>query len=213
MTLNLRLRSLLLCLYLGLASGAHAGAFEDFFQAITVDNASGVKGLLERGFDANAVDEKGQHALFLALRGEAYRVAEVLLIHPGVKLDASNAAGETALMMAALRGQLDWMRKLLERGAAVHKEGWSPLHYAATGPSAAAVRLLLDRGAPIEAMSPNRTTPLMMAAQYGSEESVELLRLRGATLGAKNDRGLTAADFAKLGGREALSSKLAAGVR
>ena len=213
MALNLRLRSLLLCLWLGLASAAQAGAFEDFFQAVSVDNASGVKTLLDRGFDANAVDEKGQRALYLALRGEAFRVAEVLLMHPGINVDANNGAGETALMMAALRGQLDWMRRLLERGAAVHKDGWSPLHYAATGPSAVAVRLLLDRGAPVEAMSPNRTTPLMMAAQYGSEESVELLRLRGATLGAKNDRGLTAADFAKLGGREALSSKLAAGVR
>ena len=213
MTLNLRLRSLLLCLCLGLSGTVQAGAFDDFFQAVAVDNASGVKGLLDRGFDANAVDEKGQHPLYLALRGEAFRVAEVLLIHPGTKLDASNLAGETALMMAALRGQLDWMRRLLERGAAVHKEGWSPLHYAATGPSAAAVRLLLDRGAPAEATSPNRTTPLMMAAQYGSEEAVELLLLRGATLIAKNDRGLTAADFARLGGREALSSKLAAGVR
>ena len=213
MALNLRLRSLLLCLWLGLASAAQAGAFEDFFQAVSVDNASGVKTLLDRGFDPNAVDEKGQRALYLALRGEAFRVAEVLLMHPGINVDANNGAGETALMMAALRGQLDWMRRLLERGAAVHKDGWSPLHYAATGPSAVAVRLLLDRGAPVEAMSPNRTTPLMMAAQYGSEESVELLRLRGATLGAKNDRGLAAADFAKLGGREALSSKLAAGVR
>lgn len=213
MALNLRRRSLLLCLWLGLASAAQAGAFEDFFQAVAVDNASGVKTLLDRGFDANAVDEKGQRALYLALRGEAFRVAEVLLMHPGINVDANNGAGETALMMAALRGQLDWMRRLLERGAAVHKDGWSPLHYAATGPSAVAVRLLLDRGAPVEAMSPNRTTPLMMAAQYGSEESVELLRLRGATLGAKNDHGLAAADFAKLGGREALSSKLAAGVR
>ncbi len=213
MALNLRLRSLLLCVWLGLAGAAQAGAFEDFFQAVAVDNASGLKSLLERGFDANAIDEKGQHALYLALRGEAFRVAEVLLMHPGIKLDASNAAGETALMMAALRGQLDWMRRLLDRGAVVHKEGWSALHYAATGPSAAAVRLLLDRGAPIDAASPNRSTPLMMAAQYGSEESVELLRLRGATLSAKNDRGLTAADFARLGGREALGKMLAAGAR
>ena len=187
---------------------AHAGSFEDFFSAVATDNAATVKVLLERGFDANAPDEKGQQALFLALRAEAFKVAAVLLTHPGIKLDVSNAAGETALMMAALRGQTDWARKLIERGAAVHKEGWSPLHYAATGPATPLVLLLLDRGATIDALSPNRTTPLMMAAQYGGEASVDLLLSRGASLRARNDHGLAAADFARLGGRDALAAKL-----
>lgn len=190
-------------------SAAHAGSFEDFFSAVAIDDAATVKVLLDRGFDANAPDEKGQQALFLALRGEAFKVAAVLLAHPGIKLDVNNAAGETALMMAALRGQIDWARKLIERGAAVHKEGWSPLHYAATGPATPVVLLLLDHGAAIDARSPNRTTPLMMAAQYGSEASVDLLLSRGASLRARNDRGLAAVDFARLGGRDVLATRLA----
>jgi ankyrin repeat protein len=100
------------------------------------------------------------------------------------------------------------MRKLLDRGAQVDKTGWSPLHYAATGPDAAAVRLLLERGAAIEAASPNRTTPLMMAAQYGPEASVEALLQRGADAKARNDRGLNAADFARQAGRAALAARL-----
>ena len=102
-------------------------------------------------------------------------------------------------MMAALRGQLDWARRLLERGAKVHQAGWSPLHYAATGPEPKIVALLLDRGAPIDAPSPNRTTPLMMAARYGAEASVDLLLARGADKRLRNDRDLDAARLCRAG--------------
>jgi ankyrin repeat protein len=50
----------------------------------------------------------------------------------------------------------------------------------------------------------------MMAAQYGSEASVELLLSRGADPKARNDRGLGAADFARLGQRDALAARLEA---
>jgi ankyrin repeat protein len=75
------------------------------------------------------------------------------------------------------------------------------------------VKLLLDRGAPIDAGSPNGSTALMMAAQYGSEASVELLLSRGADAKIKNDRGLTAGDFARLAKRETLAAKLDRGGR
>ena len=111
-------------------------------------------------------------------------------------------------MMAALRGNLDWIARLLERGAALNRPGWTPLHYAATGPSTAAVRMLLDRGALIDAASPNRSTPLMMAARYGPEESAELLLARRASRELRNDKGMTAADFARSAGRDSLGKTL-----
>jgi len=37
-------------------------------------------------------------------------------------------------MMAALRGSLEWTQRLIERGAAINRDGWTPLHYAASGP-------------------------------------------------------------------------------
>jgi hypothetical protein len=70
------------------------------------------------------------------------------------------------------------------------------------------VALLLDKGAPVDARSPNGTTPLMMAARYGAEPSVDLLLQRGADPKLKNDRQLSAADFARQGGREALAQRL-----
>jgi ankyrin repeat protein len=76
-----------------------------------------------------------------------------------VDIDAANANGETPLMMAAMRGQVAWVQRLLERGAKVNREGWTPLHYAAAGPSVPVIELLLTRGAAIDARSPNGTTP------------------------------------------------------
>ena len=189
---------------------ANASTFDDFFRAIERDDASLVSTLLERGFDPNSRNAEGEVALFLALRQPAPAVAEVLWAQRRLQVDAANAHGETPLMMAALRGNLGWMQRLLDRGARVHQSGWSPIHYAATGPEPQAVALLLDRGAPVNARSPNGTTPLMMAARYGSERSVELLVRRGADLRLRNQLDLGAADFAREAGREALAGQLAA---
>ena len=194
-------------------SSARADQAVDFFRAVSVDDAGTVKVLLARGFDANATDAKGQTGLHLALRDDSPKVVATLLAHAQTRIDATNASDETPVMMAALRGQIEWTQKLLDRGAALNRPGWTPLHYAATGPESKLVALLLKRGALLEALSPNRTTPLMMAARYGPEEAVDLLLARGASLKARNDAGLGAADFAKLGGRESLATRLAAAGR
>lgn len=199
-------------LYLVLAVGslaASAGAYEDFFRAVSVDDERTVDNLVARGFDPNSPDEKGQVGLYLALRGEAPKVVEALLASPTTRVDQANAAGETPLMMAALRGRLEWAPKLIERGAQVDRQGWAPLHYAASGPEPRFVGLLLERGARIDALSPNRSTPLMMAARYGDDRSVDLLLAKGADAKLRNDKGLNAADFAREGGREALAARLA----
>jgi ankyrin repeat protein len=194
-------------------SFARAGAYEDFFIAINRDDDRVVAKLLERGFDPNSRDPKGQSGLILALRDDSPRVAEALWKSPSLEVNVLNASGESALMMAALRGQVVWMQRLLDRGAAVHKEGWSPIHYAATGPEVKAVALLLERGAPVEALSPDKDTPLMMAARYGVEASVELLLARGASASAKNGRNLDAVDLARAGGRDFLVERLQQSVK
>lgn len=208
MTLMSYLRKLVYLIMAVEVSLASAGSFDDFFIAIRNDNISTLGDLLRRGFDPNTADERGQPGLTLAMQEQSLRAAKLLLEQPGLKIDALNQAGESALMMAALKGQTDWTRRLIERGAQVNKSGWTPLHYAATGPDTAAVKLLLDRGAAVNAESPNRTTPLMMAAQYGSDASVDLLLSHGADPKARNDRGLGAADFARQGQRDALAARL-----
>lgn len=189
-------------------SSARSGSFDDFFRAVKTDNASGVSSLLERGFDPNAHDESGQCALGLAVREKSDRVVEVLLMQAQLDINARNGAGETALMLAALQGRLELAQRLIQQGASISQDGWNPLHYAATGPEPKIVALLLQRGAPIEARSPNGTTALMMAAGYGSEQSVTLLLAQHADATTRNERGLNASDFARLAGRESLTKRL-----
>ena len=189
-------------------SSVNAGSFEDFFIAIRNDNTGILGELLQRGFDPNTADEKGQPGLTMAMQERSLRAAKLLLEQPTVKVDALNQAGESALMMAALKGEITGAKMLLERGARINQGGWSPLHYAAGGPEPELVRLLLERGAHVDAESPNGTTPLMMAAQYGSEDSVKLLLDHGADPSRRNQRDLRASDFAKLAGRDSLAVRL-----
>ena len=205
-----RLNRAIAALALVLASGASlAGSYEDFFSAIQSDDQAAVTALLRRGFDPNSRDPKGQVGLFVALQKGSLGAAQALLNAPSLDVNALNEQGESALMIAALKGQLDACEALIKRGARVDQPGWSPLHYAATGPQPKAVALLLARGANLEAESPNRSTALMMAARYGPEASVDLLLAQGADVRRVNEAGLNAADFARLGGRDLLSQRLA----
>lgn len=196
------------CLSLCCTLGAHAGTYDDFFVAIIRDDPGGVRSLIERGVDANTVDAKGQPAANVAIQRDSGRAFEALLGAPGLDPNRLNSAGESPLMLAAIKGQIDWCEKLLSKGAQVNQAGWSPLHYAASGPNARIVELLLARGAAVDARSPNGSTPLMMAARYGSEESVQMLLARGADPTLRNERELDAAEFARLGGRAALAESL-----
>lgn len=189
-------------------SGANAGTYEDFFLAVNRDDGDSVTRLVLRGFDANSRSPEGQTALHLALRDQSPRVVAALWADRALDVNALNASGETPLMMAALRGDLMWSERLLARGAKSHKEGWAPLHYAATGPEPRIVAILLDQGAPINALSPNRNTALTMAARYGAEASVDLLLARGADKQIRNDLGWDAAELAKLAGRDFLVARL-----
>lgn len=189
-------------------SNAIAGSYEEFLTAIKRDHGHTITALLSRGFDPNTPDEQGQPGVVLALRIESFKAAQALIESPQLALDVPSPAGETVLMMASLRGQRSMVEALLKRGAAINRPGWSALHYAASGPDDAALRLLLSQGADIDARSPNGTTPLMMAAQYGPWSCVEALLAAGARGELQNDLGLTATDFARRGGRDALAAAL-----
>lgn len=198
------------------AAGARANAHEDFFAAIVRDDGAALAALLRRGFDANTRDAHGQPGLTLALQNSADNAFATLLAARNIDVQARNAHDESALMLAALKGRLDAVRALLARQADVNKPGWAPLHYAAAGTTAqqpAIIALLLEQHAYIDAASPNGSTPLMLAAQYGSAEAVQLLLAEGADPELKNRLGLGAIDFALRAGRKQLAEKIAAAIR
>jgi uncharacterized protein len=192
---------------------AHAGSYEDFFAAVKRDNAGNLQSLLNRGFDPNTVDPRGFSGLYLALLDENLKAAKVLVEWPRTNVDIRTAKDESPLMIAALKGRMDFVKELIARGADVNKTGWAPLHYAAAGGHLDIMQLLLDQNAYIDAESPNGTTPLMMAAQYSSAAAVKLLLDAGADPSLKNQLGLTAINFAKRVSREDSVELIAAALR
>lgn len=188
--------------FFGYSSCAFSGAYEDFFKAIQSDDVKTVQALLQRGFDPNTVNTNGVTGLMLAVREPSLKVAEVLASSPKVKAEVRNDNDESVLMLAALKGYLPLVKKLVERDADVNKTGWTPLHYAASAGQVGVIEYLLDNSAYIDAESPNGTTPLMMAAMYGSPQAVKVLIQAGADLNIKNQLGLSALDFAVRGNRQ-----------
>ncbi|WP_046114425.1 ankyrin repeat domain-containing protein [Aquincola tertiaricarbonis] len=195
------------------ALAVRAGSYEDFFRAIDIDAPGIIRDLLARGFDPNARNPKGHVALSIALREQALKAAEALWAHPELDVNAENAVGETPLMMAAMRGEIEWARRLIQRGARVNKPGWSPMHYAAIAPDQRMMQFMLAQGGEVGALSPNGTTPLMMAARNGDERTVDLLLARGADARLKNQAGYTAADMARSQDRDNLADRLQALLR
>ena len=190
-----------------------AGSYDDFFTAIKRDDANTISTLLQQGFDANTLNPAGEHALFLAIREPSPKVIAVLINWPNIEVEARTQKDESALMLASLHGLTELCRQLIARGADVNKPGWTALHYAATRGQLAIMTLLLDNYAYIDAASPNGTTPLMMAARYGTPEAVKLLLDAGADPLLKNEQNLSAIDFAQRANRAKSAGIIAAFVR
>lgn len=204
------MKAWLAALGLGAVLGAQAAPIDDLVTAAELNDERSIKSALARGVDPNQPDGRGRLALFIAAREESVRALAALVTAPALEVDVQNPAGETPLMIAAIRGSLPSVQLLVKRGAAVNREGWTPLHYAAAGPDNGVAAFLVAQGAEVNARSANGTTPLMMAARYGNSLVVPLLLKAGADASLTNEQGLSAADFAQRGGRDGLAKELAA---
>lgn len=182
---------------------AHAGAYEDYFKAAKLDDAATITSLLQRGFDPNTVEpDRGDSGLILALREKSMKVFPVLLNARGIDLNLRANNGDTALMIAAYSANKPAVEALLAKGATVNQDGWTALHYAAAIGDNDIVKMLLAKSAALDAPSPNKTTPMMMAARGGHIYTVKALLDAGADASLKNDVGMTAVDFAQQGGHK-----------
>lgn len=200
-------------LYLFLALGfsfAAAGSYDDFFRAVVGNDGAAIRELVGRGFDPNARDPDGHPAIMRALRADSADAALTLAQLPGTDVNVRNKSGETPLMIAAIKGQMEVCKALIERGAAVNQAGWTPLHYAASSDSLPVLRLLLERRAAVDARAPNGRTPLMQAAMYGSEDVVDALLAAGADSAVRDPKGASADELARGAGRARLAERLAA---
>jgi uncharacterized protein len=122
---------------------------------------------------------------------------------------------QSALWDASISGDTTALVKALDEGAKVDSldtrrsvNGRRPLNWAALNNHAAAVRILLDRGAPIEATNLTGFTALHHAAEAGSLEAAEVLIARGANPGTTNRQGMTPIETAREQGHPTLVAAL-----
>jgi len=188
----------LLTLALGSAP-VQASSYDDSLNAARLGDTRPLVQLLSRGLDPNTVDEQGNTLLILAAReGHADTVAAILEFRP--KLGQRNAAGDSALMMAVLKGHDEVVDLLLDAGAPVNHDGWTPLMYAAFEGRAAILERLLAQGADVNALAPNKSNALMLAARNGHVDVVRRLLRTDVDLDQKNDAGFTVDSWAQVNG-------------
>ncbi len=90
-----------------IAAPAVAAPIDSLIKSVKFDDVDGVKKLLAKGMDPNSVDNQGMPLLVLAAREKSDKVGAALLANPKTNVEIEDKAGENAMMMAALNGDLD----------------------------------------------------------------------------------------------------------
>jgi len=116
-----------------------------------------------------------------------------------------NAAGPSSVVDAAMTGNRDAVKALLQGGADVNTalaDGMTALHYAAVKNDAEMARMLLVAGASVKSTTRlGGYTPLLLAARTGNAAVMEPLVAAGADLNGATVNGTTALMLASATGR------------
>lgn len=140
--------------------------------------------------DINQKDNFGRTALRWAAKGGNLAIVELLLAK-GASCNLADAAGETPLMSAAHRGEIKMTKCLLEKGKAkINACGddgrtaliWALKNRSYRNNSANMVRLLVEKGANINAKAKNEETPLSFAMKENKQDIINYLIDKGADL-------------------------------
>ncbi|XP_054715411.1 ankyrin-3-like [Uloborus diversus] len=140
--------------------------------------------LLKYGADPNSRDRTGLTPLMKACRHPQGFLAAKILIKYGADVNAMTSErhdNRTVLHYAVLSGNMDTVRLLLARGAAVKFEiGYSkpsPLDFAILKGNPEMVRLLIDSGADVNLGSPIIGCPLHIALSEKVDNKVDIIRM------------------------------------
>ena len=169
-------------------------------------NAVKVRMMLAKGADAKAVSKMGRTALHLAVISAEGSEAARMLLDKGANVNAADAMGDTPLTVANMNNTA-LIRLLIERGAnpkLAGRDGFTALMYAAAAGNAEAIKLLLSKGADVNAANTaggkvprgevalKHLTALMLAVPFGTPEAVKALLDGGADVKLRDIRGMTA---------------------
>ncbi|XP_040828533.1 ankyrin repeat and KH domain-containing protein 1 isoform X1 [Ochotona curzoniae] len=166
-----------------------------------------IKILLNAGAEINSRtgSKLGISPLMLAAMN-GHVPAVKLLLDMGSDINAQIETNRnTALTLACFQGRAEVVSLLLDRKANVEhraKTGLTPLMEAASGGYAEVGRVLLDKGADVNAppVPSSRDTALTIAADKGHYKFCELLISRGAHIDVRNKKGNTPLWLASNGG-------------
>ncbi|XP_044260011.1 ankyrin repeat domain-containing protein 17 isoform X12 [Tribolium madens] len=170
-----------------------------------------IKLLLSHGAEINSRtgSKLGISPLMLAAMN-GHTAAVKLLLDMGSDINAQIETNRnTALTLACFQGRHEVVSLLLDRKANVEhraKTGLTPLMEAASGGYVEVGRVLLDKGADVNAtpVPSSRDTALTIAADKGHVRFVELLLCRGAQIEVKNKKGNSPLWLAANGGHLAV---------
>ncbi|XP_028608490.1 ankyrin repeat domain-containing protein 17 isoform X4 [Grammomys surdaster] len=166
-----------------------------------------IKILLNAGAEINSRtgSKLGISPLMLAAMN-GHTAAVKLLLDMGSDINAQIETNRnTALTLACFQGRTEVVSLLLDRKANVEhraKTGLTPLMEAASGGYAEVGRVLLDKGADVNAppVPSSRDTALTIAADKGHYKFCELLIGKGAHIDVRNKKGNTPLWLAANGG-------------
>jgi ankyrin repeat protein len=163
-----------------------------------------VQFLLENGADVQAKDNDGNTAL-IDTAGVYQGPIEIarLLLAKGIEVDARNAKGLTALMVAVDKGGLDVTQLLLEKGADANQKDavdHTVLDHAIEAGNAELVKVLLAKGAVAgtayktnsQILAATTNFALLNAAARGNLPKVKELLANGADVNARDTQHNTA---------------------
>lgn len=121
----------------------------------------------------NLKDKLGMTPLILATIAESNEIMRLLLQY-GADVNACNYDGAAAVHFAASDGNTYRLQILSEFNAnlAISSTAGNPLHWAAGRGHADAVQYLIDKGLPVNELSPKGLPAIVMAAAARSDESV-----------------------------------------
>ena len=195
---------------------AHAQTTEttlsELQEAIERNDAARVAYLFrEKRMDPNFYLPNGDTPLVYAIRTDAMKTVNlVMLRHRALNVKIPSLRGETPLMLAAIKGDVDLAQTLLFMGADVNVNfGWTALHYAAASGQKPMIELLLKNGAEVNAVTERQVTPLYMAARSLARDAVDALLAAGADKTICNDQGISPSSVARQRGSSTIADHLA----
>jgi ankyrin repeat protein len=151
----------------------------------TMKSFQAAKDLIALGADVHAKSNVGNSTLMAAAtaaNGDV-RLVDLFIFH-GADVHATNGR-LSPLMMAAINGDVDCAKRLLQAGAAVDQAedgGWQAIHWAAQWGQSAFTDFLLEQGANMDATTDDGVTPLLAAVGQNNFDHAQHLIGLGANI-------------------------------